>query len=134
MTDHDTAVGMGAFGGEPDRDVRLGHVLRDYLGTPPHHEVDWNALMDRISARVVAPAASWWDYAARWHRRTVPIALAAGIAGAMLLWNTSAASANTESPDLLAAMVRGDSADVAVRLFARSIASTAVDLTREVPE
>lgn len=135
MTDHDNIIGEGAFGGEPARDVRLGEILREHVGGTPHHGVDWNALADRIAVRLAMPVSkSWWDYTARWERRAIPIALAAGVAGFMLLWNTRVASANAESPDLLASVVQGDSTDIAVRLFSRSITSTAVDIVPSAPE
>jgi hypothetical protein len=117
---------------EPARDVRLGDLLREELGATPMHAVNWDAFASRVSARVASP---WWTYASRWERRVIPIALAAGLAGAALLWQTHPAQAFAyQQPDPVADLVSGTASDVAVRSFARSITYTAVDINSVTPE
>ena len=135
MTDYRAPLGEGAFGGEPARDVRLGNLLRDHVGATPGDDVNWDALASRISSGIRGQS-EWWSYAARWDRRAIPIALAAGIVGAMLLFNTHAASASTAvAPDLFAEVVNGTTPDEAVRFYSRAVTSTVVEhLAASAPE
>jgi hypothetical protein len=122
--------------GEPARDAVLGPLLRDIVGTPPSGQVDWTALARRIATATATPLHSpWWSYASRWERRVLPLALAAGIAGAAALWGLDSPSqpsaASTGAADLVTAVVTGAPADDAARSFARSIT---IDPSLEVPE
>jgi hypothetical protein len=122
--------------GEPARDALLGPLLRDIVGTPPAGQVDWTALARRIATATATPLPSpWWSYAARWERRALPLALAAGLAGAVALWGLGTPSQSSGawngSADLVTAVVSGAPADDAARSFARSITA---DPSIEVPE
>jgi hypothetical protein len=122
--------------GEPARDARLGLLLRDIVGTPPVGQVDWTALARRIATATATPLHSpWWSYAARWERRALPLALAAGLAGAVALWGlgtpSQASTVSNGSADLVTAVVSGAPADDAARSFARSVTA---DPSIEVPE
>jgi hypothetical protein len=138
MTDRKRVPESGnPFGtGEPARDAVLGPLLRDIVGTPPAGQVDWTALARRIATATAIPLhLPWWSYAARWERRALPLALAAGIAGAAALWRLDAPSQPTAAPtgmvDLVTAVAAGAPADDAARSFARSVTS---DPSIEVPE
>jgi hypothetical protein len=126
---------------EPARDHALGALLRQIVGTPPVGDVEWPALAERI-ARATAGrrGASWWSYAARWERRAIPIAMAAGIAGVVTLWGLGTpapvalrATTATGATELVTAVVTGAPADDAARSFARSVTGVA-DLSTEVPD
>ena len=139
MIERDNVIGHGAFGPEPERDHALGALLAEGAGRIPMADVDWARLAERISARVAARAASpWWTYAARWERRVVPIALAAGIAASVALAmidvtpNTANASSVTAA-SVNTAVVSGTSYEDAALQFARSVTS-AGDITVGVPE
>jgi len=120
---------------EPARDAVLGALLQEIVGRPPEAEVDWTALARRIGSVTAAPLqVPWWGYAARWERRAIPIALAAGIAGAVALWGLGSPpqlSVATANADLVTAVATGVSAEDAARSFARSVA---VDPAVEVHE
>jgi hypothetical protein len=138
MTDRNNVIGEGAFGPEPPRDMALGALLREGMGTVPMAEVDWNTLANRISARIAAHAASpWWAYAARWERRMVPVALVAGIAAVIALVNIEVAPAGSPSfvsaSSVSTAIVSGTPFEDAAVSFAHSVTSTA-DITAGVPE
>ena len=136
MTDGNRILGRGAFGPEPARDDTLGALLREGVGSVPMDAVDWSALADSISARVAAHAVSpWWTYAARWERRVIPIALAAGIAATFALLRldvpttptfVSAASVSTD-------VVSGAPIEDAAVQFARSV-TVVGDVTAGIPE
>jgi hypothetical protein len=121
---------------EPSRDVVLGSILQEIVGVPPSAQVDWSALARRISMATAAPLqVPWWSYAARWERRALPIALAAGIAGAVALWGLGSPvqlnAASAASADLVTAVAAGVPADDVARSFARSFT---VDPAIEVHE
>jgi hypothetical protein len=124
---------------EPARDARLGAILGDLLGAPPVGEVDWQALATRIAAAVRAHRpAPWWDYAARWQRHALPLALAAGLLGTIALWRNATTvipepTRTFASADPVSALATGTSTADAASTFARSVTSS-VDLTDEVPE
>ena len=109
---------------EPARDEQLGALLRRVEGDVPVAAVDWNQLASRIS-RSLPPrmSTSWWSYAARWERRMLPLAIAAGLAGLLALWDGSE-SATTATragiSEIIADMVQGAPADDVARTFARS--------------
>lgn len=134
-------LGTGAFGPEPAHDPELGALVRDAVGDVPHTAVDWAVLAARIGERARAQvSAPWWSYAARWERRVIPLALAAGIAAAAVLsMSTSgpstwpAASPLISASALATAVASGTPADDAASQFARSI-TNAADLSAGVPE
>jgi hypothetical protein len=122
--------------GEPARDAVLARLLHDVVGTPPAAQVDWTALARRIAVATAAPLhVPWWSYAARWERRALPLALAAGLAGAVALWGLGTPSlsngASAGSAELVTAVVAGAPAEDVARSFARTIAA---DPSIEVPE
>ena len=140
MTDrkrmHESVGPMGMKGEEPARDLVLGARLREIVGTPPEARVDFAALAHRITVATSAPVQlPWWSYAARWERRALPLAFAAGIAGAIALWGlgapTQLSAAAAENADLVTAVAAGVSADDVARSLARSITA---DPSVEVPE
>lgn len=118
---------------EPARDVRLGAMMRDAIGGTPHADVDWAALAKRIGDRLPPQvAAQWWTYAARWERRMIPLALAAGIAGAAVLWGT-AGTANASTEDLLVQVASGAPVADAAQQFSRAFTDTS-DFSADQPE
>jgi hypothetical protein len=119
---------------EPARDVKLGAILRDAVGEAPLDAVDWTALALRIGDAAAAQAP-WWSYAARWERRVVPLALAAGLLGAVALWSTAprAYGATPSAPDLIAAVLTGTPPADAATSFAHSVTSS-VDISSGVRE
>jgi hypothetical protein len=126
--------------GEPARDVKLGALLRDTVGEAPVASVDWTALALRIGDAAAAhgdsyEAAPWWSYAARWERRVIPLALAAGVLAALALWSTAprAYGALATAPDLVTAVVTGAPVADAANSFAHSVTS-GVDDSIGVPE
>jgi hypothetical protein len=126
-----------ADAGEPAPDPRLAALLRDSVGEPPLDDVNWHALSNRIGEAVRAyDAAPWWSYAEKWQRRAVPLAVAAGLVGALSIWNAArsgpleVASAAT---DVVSAVVGGSSSTDAASAFARSVIGSA-DLATVVPE
>ena len=127
-------LGIGAFGPEPAPDPQLAALLHDVLGDAPVHAVDWPALAARIASRTSA-ATPWWSYAAKWERRMIPLALAAGVVAAITLWSTTAIAA---TPSLSAAsftteVASGAPADDAASQFARTLTNT-VDLATGISE
>ena len=113
---------------EPARDERLGALLQESVGTAPGSSVDWNALADRIGAAVrerrVAP---WWGQVALWQRGAVPLALAAGLVGALALFGAGSDAQGdlgsmSESLDLVSAVVSGTSSSDAALTYAGAVA------------
>jgi hypothetical protein len=120
--------------GEPARDARLGALLREAVGDVPMADVRWPQLAQRIAAAVHAHQAPWWSYAERWQRRVLPLALAAGLVGALAFWGTAASrSADASTTDLVSAVVTGTSPADAASSYARSVTS-AMDFNGAVPE
>src|SRR4051812_31130918 len=79
--------------GEPPRDKELAALLRQTVGDVPP-TVDWEALALRITRALPARTnVAWWSYTERWSRRIIPIALAASLVGAAMLWNADDAAA-----------------------------------------
>jgi hypothetical protein len=126
-------------GGEPQRDERLGALLRDAVGAPAMADVDWSALAERVSAAVRSQQAMpWWSHVGRWQRRALPLALAAGVVGGLALWSGAAAVARAEaaaygSGDLVTAVISGVSSDDAATSYAGSITGSG-ELVTGVPE
>jgi hypothetical protein len=111
---------------EPARDAVLGTLLHEIVGTPPDADVDWMALAHRISGATVALVhVPWWGYAARWERRAIPIAVAAGLAGAVALWGLGTppqlSAATAWNADLVTAVATGVPVEDVARSFARSV-------------
>ncbi len=116
-----------ADGREPARDPLLGALLRAIMGDVPVGAVDWPGLAVRISAGIRAQrAAPWWSYAERWQRRAIPLAIAAGLVGALAFWGTAQradAAVVTSASDLVSAVVSGESPSDAATSFLGSIAA-----------
>ena len=128
MSDRERVPESGnPFGsGEPARDAVLSPLLREVVGTPPASQVDWSALARRIAVATTAPLHTpWWSYAARWERRVLPLALAAGLAAGFALWGAEAprSSVTVASEELVGAVSIGAPTDDVARSLARSIAS-----------
>jgi hypothetical protein len=124
-------------GGEPVRDERLGALLRAAVGEAPMGDVDWSALAERVAAAVRAQHGTpWWGHVARWQPRVLPLALAAGLVGALALWQATVGARETTlvagSGDLVTAVVSGTSSADAALFYAGSLTST--ELAAEVPE
>ena len=115
---------------EPARDERLGKLLRASVGEPPTSVVDWNALAARIGAAVrERQVAPWWSHVALWQRGAVPLALAAGLVGALALFGAGRAengdSVPTSEPlDLVSAVVSGTSSSDAALTYAGVVAGS----------
>ena len=139
MTETRIGTGAGAFGPDPDRDDQLGDFLRDTAGAVPYASVDWQGLAHRIANGVSAQvAAPWWAYAARWERRAIPLALAAGLAASFALWNNTAAApaaavASASASAMSTAIASGTPSEDAAITFAHSITNS-VDPMLGVPE
>ena len=120
---------------EPARDARLGALLRDVVGEAPMSEVRWSQLAERIATAVHAhQGAPWWSYAERWQRRALPLALAAGILGALAFWGTtSARPADASAVDLVSAVASGTSPADAASTFAHSVTAS-MDVNGAVQE
>ena len=118
---------------EPPRDEELAALVRQVVGDVPP-TVNWDALALRITRALPARAnVAWWSYAERWSRRIVPIALAASLVGAAMLWSAESAEALVvaQAPtDVIADVVQGVPIEDAVSTFARTIAA---DETLSVP-
>jgi hypothetical protein len=88
----------------------------------------------RIARALPARAdLAWWSYAERWSRRIVPIALAAGLVGAAMLWNAESAEALVVAgapTDVITDVVQGVPIEDAARTFARTMT---VDETLAMP-
>ena len=112
---------------EPRRDARFSTLLRDLMGPIPMGEVNWDALAGRVGAAIRARQTPWWGYVERWQRRTVPLALAAGLLGATVLvhsWLTHP-EALTSAPDMVSAVVAGAPAEDAATAFSHSVTTAA---------
>ncbi|MDB4879621.1 MAG: hypothetical protein JWL60_1067 [Gemmatimonadetes bacterium] len=116
---------------EPARDGALRAALGDVVGAPPVHEVDWDALAARIASARARHGAAWWSHVARWERRALPVALAAGLAGVLALWGLGMPGARAAAvvaalpADAVTMVVDGGSAADAAQSLAQSL--TAVD-------
>ncbi|MFL5620301.1 MAG: hypothetical protein ACJ79A_18150 [Gemmatimonadaceae bacterium] len=110
--------------GEPPRDEELAGLLRHAVGDVPG-TVDWDALATRIARALPArTSVAWWSYAESWSRRILPIALAASLVGAAMLWNADDASAVAvaQAPtDVVADVVQGVPIEDAARTFSRTV-------------
>jgi hypothetical protein len=111
--------------GDPPRDEQLARLLSQAVGDIPP-SVDWDALATRISRALPARAsAAWWSYAERWSQRIIPIALAASLVGAAMLWNAEVASAvvvaQAAPADVVADIVQGVPVEDAARTFSRTL-------------
>jgi hypothetical protein len=125
-------------GAEPARDERLGALLRDVVGEPPMADVDWSALAQRVSAAVRSPQAMpWWGHVGRWQRRALPLAIAAGLVGALALWTDivvgRAEAATYPVADMVSAIVSGGSSADAATSFAGTLTASN-ELVSGVPE
>lgn len=112
---------------EPRRDPRLSALLRSLMGPIPMGEVNWDALAGRVGAAIRARQTPWWSYVERWQRRTIPLALAAGLLGATVLihsWLTHP-EALISAPDMVSAVVAGAPAEDAATAFSHSVTSAA---------
>lgn len=119
---------------DPARDVRLGLMLRGTLGATPHGDVNWASLAKRIGNSLPAQiAAPWWTYAARWERRAIPLALAAGIIGTVALWGTPGTAMASAMDDLMVSVASGVPAREAASQFSDSLTGT-VDYAVGMPE
>jgi hypothetical protein len=108
--------------GEPPRDEELAVLLRQTVGDVPA-TVDWDALALRITRALPARTnVAWWSYAERWSRRIIPIALAASLVGAAMLWNADDASAvvvaQSAPTDVVSDVVQGVPIEDAASTFA----------------
>jgi len=111
---------------EPERDEALAALLRRGLGDVP--AVDWDALAARITGALPGRASvAWWSYAERWSRRIIPIAVAASLVGAFMLWNADDASAVVvaQSAADVVDVVEGVPVEDAARSIARSMTADA---------
>ncbi len=130
-------LGVGAFGPEPIHDPELGALLRDVIDDAPMDSVNWTRLAARIGERVGAQASdTWWSFVARWDRRVIPIAIAAGMAAAAALFTSTASASEvqrTTASALATEVASGTPAEDAAVLFAGSITST-VEFSAGVPE
>lgn len=118
---------------EPARDRALGALLGEVAAVPQLDDADWVALAARIAVARAAQRTAWWSYAARWERRAIPVAIAAGLAGVLALWGLGMpglprGGSAVALADPVAEVVQGTPAADAARTFARSVAS-ADDLT-----
>ena len=110
---------------DPPRDEQLARLLSQAVGDIPP-SVNWDALAMRISRALPARASvAWWSYAERWSLRIIPIALAASLVGAAMLWNADVASAVVVSQatpaEVVADIVQGAPVEDAARSFSRSL-------------
>jgi hypothetical protein len=114
---------------DPPRDEALAELLRQVQGDVPAGSVNWDALASRISRSLPARGLTWWSYTDRWSRRILPIALAASLVGAVMLWNAEEPStvvvAQTVATDVVADVVQGEPVEDAARSFARTMTADA---------
>ena len=120
----DRTPGFNPFASdEPPRDEELAVLLRRAVGDVP--AVDWDAFAMRITRALPSRAnLAWWSYAERWSRRIIPIALAASLVGAAMLWNAESAEALVVAgapTDVNADVVQGVPIEDAARTFARTL-------------
>jgi hypothetical protein len=125
-------------GGEPARDARLGALLRDSVGETPMADVDWSALAERVGAAVRSQQPMpWWGHVERWRLRALPLALAAGLTGALALWSAKESARETATPfyagDAITEVVSGTSSADAAGYYAGFVTNT-VDVVAGVPE
>jgi hypothetical protein len=125
-------------GAEPARDERLGALLRDCVGEPPMADVDWSALAERVSRAVRAQSAMpWWSHVERWRLRAVPLAVAAGLIGALALWTDIVVGRAEAAPypvaDMVSAIVSGGSSADAATSFTGTLTASN-ELVAGVPE
>ena len=118
---------------EPARDEALAPLLRRAVGDVPVGAVDWDALASRISRALPARAnVAWWSYTERWSRRLLPIALAASLVGAFILWTADDASAvviaQSAPTDVVADVVEGTPVEDAARTYARTMTGEVMQL------
>ncbi len=139
MTERLTDRGGPFDAGDPPRDAPLGALLREAVGTPPSDEVDWAGLASRIGIAIRASRPTpWWSYAERWQRRAVPLALAAGLIGALTIWSTPSpapveVATGAGAADAVSSVLAGGSSADAAGSFTRSIAGAA-DVGLGAPE
>lgn len=88
---------------EPERDPNLGNELRK-LEVGTRSLADDEVLRRRILsaarlhlARLRAGSPQWWEYLTGWGRVTVPVALAASLAAALLIPGRTTSSAGDAS-------------------------------------
>jgi hypothetical protein len=120
---------------EPPRDEQLAALLHRAVGDVPS-TVDWDALATRISRALPARASvAWWSYAERWSRRILPIALAASLVGAAMLWNAedvgAVVVAQAVPTDVVADVVEGVPIEDAARTFSRTLTAEEVLVSPE---
>jgi hypothetical protein len=120
---------------EPPRDEQLAALLHRAVGDVPG-SVDWDALATRISRALPARASvAWWSYAERWSRRILPIALAASLVGAAMLWNAedvgAVVVAQAVPTDVVADVVEGVPIEDAARTFSRTLTAEEVLVSPE---
>jgi hypothetical protein len=120
---------------EPPRDEQLAALLHRAVGDVPG-TVDWDALATRISRALPARASvAWWSYAERWSRRILPIALAASLVGAAMLWNAedvgAVVVAQAVPTDVVADVVEGVPIEDAARTFSRTLTAEEVLVSPE---
>ena len=124
---------------EPARDARLGALLRSVAGETPMSDVDWPALAARVGAAVRAPQSPpWWSHVDRWQQRALPLALAAGLVGALAFYGAGRNAPVDSAPaagsvDLVSAVMAGESSADAARSYAGAVVSS-LDAGLEVPE
>jgi hypothetical protein len=136
MTGERKIIGEGAFGPEPQHDEALGALLAEATGRVPMDAVNWSALAERISTGVAIQSSPWWSFASRYERRMIPIALAAGVAAVLALYNFEVTAANSgfvSAASVSTAIVSGVPYEDAAQQFARSVTSVA-DITAGTPE
>ena len=137
MTDptNDRAAEFRFGSDEPPPDLQLRAQLHILVGDLPMADVDWSALAARIARATTITSAPWWCHAVRLERRLLPLALAAGLAGALALWRIDPALPLSPAAgmDLDIAVMTGVSTNDAARTFAGSVTSS-FDLTAEPSE
>ena len=115
---------------DPPRDEALARLLRQAEGDVPIGAVNWDALATRISRAIPGRGVTWWSYTDRWSRRILPIALAASLVGALMLWNAEEAPAvvvaqTVAATDVVADVVQGEPVEDAARGFTRTMTADA---------
>lgn len=114
---------------EPARDPAIRAALVGAVGVTPEHEVDWDALAERIAVGRARHLADWWSHVAGWERRALPVALAAGLVGALALWGLGMPASRTGAAlapsDAVTALFDGVPMADAALSYAQSL--TAVD-------
>ena len=135
------------FAGEPDRDIELARLLQPLVGGTAEPLGGFGALASRLTSRLAQQAAisiasPWWTYAARWERRAIPVALAAGLVAVAALLGLGApigplvaaqAAVSISASALSTEVANGSAPEDAASLLAHSITSS-VDLAAGIPE